>query len=278
MLGFEYGHSIADPNALAIWEAQFGDFANGAQVIIDQFVCAGEAKWLRMSGLVMLLPHGFEGQGPEHSSARLERYLQLYADGNIQVVNCSTPASYFHVLRRQLRRSFRKPLIVMSPKSLLRHRRCVSTLDGMSGGARFHRVIGETDPAVAPERARRVVFCSGKVYYDLLAAREERGTRDVALVRLEQIAPFPSRSVMVELAKYRGVEVVWCQEEPENMGAWTFVAPLFEAVLGELDGAPPRARYAGRTAAASPATGFLVVHQREQRALIDAALDGEAGP
>ena len=277
VLGFEYGHSIADPNALAIWEAQFGDFANGAQVIIDQFVAAGEAKWLRMSGLVMLLPHGFEGQGPEHSSARLERYLQLYADGNIQVVNCSTPASYFHVLRRQLRRSFRKPLIVMSPKSLLRHKRCVSPLEEMSGGARFHRVIGETDPAIAPERARRVVFCSGKVYYDLLAAREERGIDDVALLRLEQIAPFPSRSLMVEIAKYGEAEVVWCQEEPENMGAWTFVAPRIEQVLTELDGATRRPRYVGRAAAASPATGFLVLHQREQRALIDDALGAEAG-
>ena len=278
VLGFEYGHSIADPNALAIWEAQFGDFANGAQVIIDQFVAAGETKWLRMSGLVMLLPHAFEGQGPEHSSARLERYLQLYADGNIQVVNCSTPASYFHVLRRQLRRSFRKPLIVMSPKSLLRHKRCVSRLEEMSGGNRFHRVIGETDPAITPERARRVVFCSGKLYYDLLAAREERGIDDVALLRLEQIAPFPSRSFMVEVAKYGGAEVVWCQEEPENMGAWTFVAPRIEQVLTELDGAARRPRYAGRAAAASPATGFLVVHQREQRALIDEALDLEAGP
>ena len=277
VLGFEYGHSIADPNALAIWEAQFGDFANGAQAIIDQFVIAGETKWLRMSGLVMLLPHGFEGQGPEHSSARLERYLQLYADGNIQVVNCSTPASYFHVLRRQLRRSFRKPLIVMSPKSLLRHRRCVSALDEMSGGTRFHRVIGEADPAIAPERVRRVVFCSGKVYYDLVAAREERGIDDVALLRLEQIAPFPSRSFMVEVAKCREAEVVWCQEEPENMGAWTFVAPRIEAVLADLDGASRRARYVGRAAAASPASGFLVVHQREQRALIDDALDGEAG-
>ncbi len=277
VLGFEYGHSIADPNALAIWEAQFGDFANGAQVIIDQFVTAGEAKWLRMSGLVMLLPHGFEGQGPEHSSARLERYLQLYADGNIQVANCSTPASYFHVLRRQLRRSFRKPLIVMSPKSLLRHKRCVSPLEEMSGGARFHRVIGETDPAIAPERARRVVFCCGKVYYDLLAAREERGIDDVALLRLEQIAPFPSRSLMVEIAKYGKAEVVWCQEEPENMGAWSFVAPRIEQVLTELDGAARRPRYVGRAAAASPATGFLVLHQREQRALIDDALGVEAG-
>ncbi len=277
VLGFEYGHSITDPNALAIWEAQFGDFANGAQVIIDQFVCAGETKWLRMSGLVMLLPHGFEGQGPEHSSARMERYLQLYADGNVQVVNCSTPASYFHALRRQLRRSFRKPLIVMSPKSLLRHRRCVSTLDEMSGGARFHRVIGEVDPAIVPDRVRRVVFCSGKVYYDLAAAREERGTRDVALLRLEQIAPFPSRSLMVEVAKYREAEVVWCQEEPENMGAWSFVAPRIEAVLSELGGEARQPRYVGRAPAASPATGFLVVHQREQRALIDAALDGEGG-
>ena len=278
VLGFEYGHSIADPNALAIWEAQFGDFANGAQVVIDQFVAAGETKWLRMSGLVMLLPHGFEGQGPEHSSARPERYLQLYADGNIQVVNCSTPASYFHVLRRQLRRSFRKPLIVMSPKSLLRHRRCVSALDEMSGGTRFHRVIGEADPEITPERVRRVVFCSGKVYYDLLAAREERGSGDVALLRLEQIAPFPARSFTVEIARYRDAEVVWCQEEPENMGAWSFVAPRIEAVLAELDGTVRRPRYAGRAAAASPATGFLVQHQREQRALIDEALGGEAAP
>ena len=277
VLGFEYGHSIADPNALAIWEAQFGDFANGAQVIIDQFVAAGEAKWLRMSGLVMLLPHGFEGQGPEHSSARLERYLQLYADGNIQVVNCSTPASYFHVLRRQLRRSFRKPLIAMSPKSLLRHKRCVSRLEEMSGGARFHRVIGEADPAITPERARRVVFCSGKVYYDLLAAREERGIDDVALLRLEQIAPFPSRSLMVEVAKHGEAEVVWCQEEPENMGAWSFVASRIEQVLTELDGAVRRPRYVGRAPTASPATGFLVAHQRQQRALIHEALDGEAG-
>ena len=278
VLGFEYGHSIADPNALAIWEAQFGDFANGAQVVIDQFVAAGETKWLRMSGLVMLLPHGFEGQGPEHSSARPERYLQLYADGNIQVVNCSTPASYFHVLRRQLRRNFRKPLIVMSPKSLLRHRRCVSALDEMSGGTRFHRVIGEADPEITPERTRRVVFCTGKVYYDLLAAREERGSGDVALVRLEQIAPFPARSLMVEIARYRDAEVVWCQEEPENMGAWSFVAPRIEAVLTELDGTVRRPRYAGRAPAASPATGFLVLHQREQRALIDEALGGEAAP
>ena len=281
ILGFEYGHSITDPDTLAIWEAQFGDFANGAQVIIDQFVSAGESKWLRMSGLVMLLPHGYEGQGPEHSSARLERYLQLYADGNVQVVNCSTPASYFHALRRQLHRNFRKPLIVMSPKSLLRHKRCVSTLEEMGGGARFHRVIGETDPAVGPERARRVVFCTGKVYYDLLTVREERGIDDVALVRLEQIAPFPKKSLTVEIARYRGAEVVWCQEEPRNMGAWTFVAPLIEEVLRDLDGGARRARYIGRAAAASPATGFLVVHQREQKALVDEALgtgDGEARP
>ncbi len=277
VLGFEYGHSIADPNTLAIWEAQFGDFANGAQVIIDQFVGAGESKWLRMSGLVMLLPHGFEGQGPEHSSARLERYLQLYADGNIQVVNCSTPASYFHALRRQLRRSFRKPLIVMSPKSLLRHKSCVSMLDEMSNGARFHRVIGEVVPEIAPERVRRVVFCTGKVYYDLKTAREQRGVEDVALVRLEQIAPFPNKSLMVEIAKYRDAEVVWCQEEPQNMGAWTFVAPRIEEVLGELGSAARRPRYVGRAAAASPATGFLVVHQREQRALVDEALDAGAG-
>jgi 2-oxoglutarate dehydrogenase E1 component len=272
VLGFEYGHSIADPNTLTIWEAQFGDFANGAQVIIDQFISSGETKWLRMSGLVMLLPHGFEGQGPEHSSARLERYLQLYADHNLQVVNCSTPASYFHVLRRQLRRNFRKPLIVMSPKSLLRHKRCVSTFDDMTNGTRFHRVIGETAPNIEPDRVRRIVLCSGKVYYDLLAAREEQGVNDVVIVRLEQLAPFPNKSLTVEAAKYRNAEVVWCQEEPRNMGAWTFVEPRIEDVLRDLKLPETRPRYVGRAEAASPATGFLAVHQREQRALVEEAL------
>ncbi len=270
VLGFEYGHSTADPNALAIWEAQFGDFANGAQVIIDQFISSAESKWLRMSGLVMLLPHGFEGQGPEHSSARLERYLQLYAESNMQVVNCTTPASYFHVLRRQMVRNFRKPLIVMSPKSLLRHKACVSTLDEMGGGARFHRVIGETDPEIAPEGVRRVVLCTGKVYYDLVAARRERGQRDVALIRLEQIAPFPSRSLTVEIAKYGDAEIVWCQEEPYNMGAWSFVAPRIEALL---EGGR-RPVYAGRDEAASPATGFVALHKGEQYALVEDALGG----
>ncbi len=273
MLGFEYGHSIADPHALAIWEAQFGDFANGAQVIIDQFVASGESKWLRMSGLVMLLPHGFEGQGPEHSSARLERYLQLYADNNIQVVNCSTPASFFHVLRRQMCRNFRKPLIVMSPKSLLRHKRCVSTLDDMAAGTRFHRVLGERGKLVERESVRRVVLCTGKVYYDLLEAREERKIDDIALIRVEQLAPFPNKSITVELARYPNAGVVWCQEEPRNMGAWSFVAPRIEDVLGDLALAAHEPRYVGRGEAASPATGFLSVHQREQHAIIDEALE-----
>ena len=272
VLGFEYGYSITDPDSLVLWEAQFGDFANGAQVVIDQFIAAGESKWLRMSGLVMLLPHGYEGQGPEHSSARLERYLQSSAEDNWQVVNCTTPANYFHVLRRQVRRNFRKPLIVMTPKSLLRHKLCVSTLAEMGPGTCFHRVLPETEKLVPDDKVRRVVLCSGKVYYDLLAGRAERGIKDVAIVRLEQLYPFPINSLGQELARYRNADVVWCQEEPWNMGAWAYVDRRIEDLLRDLDVTASRPGYAGRPESAAPATGLLKRHLEEQARLVDAAL------
>ena len=280
VLGFEYGYSLAEPHALVVWEAQFGDFANGAQVIIDQFISSGESKWLRMSGLVMLLPHGYEGQGPEHSSARLERYLQLCAEDNWQVVNCTTPANYFHVLRRQIRRNFRKPLMVMTPKSLLRHKRCVSTLADMGPDTSFHRVLRDiADDAgelAADEKIRRVVLCSGKVYYDLLEERENRGIKDVYLLRLEQLYPFPRKVLAAELARFVDAEIVWCQEEPRNMGAWFFVKSLIEDVAAESGLASPRLVYVGRAESASPATGSAKTHESEQKALIDAALTVKA--
>ncbi|MDP6474778.1 MAG: 2-oxoglutarate dehydrogenase E1 component [Alphaproteobacteria bacterium] len=272
VLGFEYGYSTAEPNTLVLWEAQFGDFANGAQTVIDQFIASGESKWLRMSGLVMLLPHGHEGQGPEHSSARMERYLQLAAEGNIQVVNCTTPASFFHVLRRQMRRGYRKPLIVMSPKSLLRHKLCRSALEDLAPGSHFQRVIGEAPGYASGDDIRRVVLTSGKVYYDLWQAREERGIADVALLRMEQIAPFAGRSVTVELAKYGRAEIVWCQEEPQNQGAWSYVAPRIDAVLEGLGDPARRIRYVGRPEAASPASGSYKAHVEEQDMLVGEAL------
>jgi len=274
VLGFEYGYSLADPNCLTIWEAQFGDFANGAQVYYDQFISSGESKWLRLCGLVNLLPHGFEGQGPEHSSARLERFLQLYAEDNMQVVCPSTPASYFHVLRRQLHREFRKPLIVMTPKSLLRHKACVSTLDELSLGSSFHRVLWEQPPSGADQLADRVVLCSGKVYYDLAQAREERGlTSKVALIRLEQLAPFPEQVLEPELRRYSPTaRYVWCQEEPRNMGAWFFTAPRIENLMEAVGIQQRRLIYAGRKPGASPATGSNAQHQREQAKLVEDAL------
>lgn len=275
VLGFEYGYSLVEPDALVIWEAQFGDFANGAQVIIDQFIASGESKWLRLSGLVMLLPHGFEGQGPEHSSARPERYLQLCAEDNMQVVNCTTPANYFHALRRQIRRNFRKPLIVFSPKSLLRHKMAVSTLAEFGPGARFHRVIAETGTLVEDARIRRVVFCCGKVYYDLVKARQERGLDDVAIVRVEQLYPWPRLRVAETIARYPAAQVIWCQEEPANMGAWTFVLPRLINILDELKREPVLPTYVGRRAAASPATGLLRTHDAEQRFLVEQALVGD---
>jgi 2-oxoglutarate dehydrogenase E1 component len=272
VVGFEYGYSLADPSTLVLWEAQFGDFANGAQVIVDQFLSAGEAKWLRMSGLVMLLPHGYEGQGPEHSSARLERYLQLCAEDNIQVCNLTSAANYFHVLRRQIRRNFRKPLVIFTPKSLLRAKEVTSRLDEMGAGTSFHRVIGEGDAIAADDQVRRVVLCSGKVYFDLVKARAASGDKRVALVRVEQLYPFPFNTLGKVLQRYRNAEIVWCQEEPQNMGAWNFVDRRIEEVLGGLDVAAKRPRFAGRAEAASPATGLFRRHVEEQTHLVAKAL------
>ena len=274
VLGFEYGYTLAEPGTLVLWEGQFGDFANTAQVIIDQFISSGESKWLRLSGLVMLLPHGFEGQGPEHSSARLERYLQLCAENNMQVVNLTTPANYFHALRRQTRRNFRKPLIVMSPKSLLRHKLVTSKLAEMGPDTKFRRIIPEIDRLGLDKNVRRVVLCSGKVYYDLLAARREAAIKDVAIVRVEQLYPWPRVSVSQQLSRYPNAEVVWCQEEPANMGAWTFAEPRLAYILqglGLKNAAYPL--YVGRKASASPATGTGKVHQVEQARLVEEALN-----
>jgi 2-oxoglutarate dehydrogenase E1 component len=272
VLGFDYGYSLADPHTLVLWEAQFGDFANGAQVIIDQFIASGETKWLRMSGLVLLLPHGYEGQGPEHSSARLERYLQLCAERNMRVCNLTTPANYFHALRRQLKANYRKPLVLMTPKSLLRHKLAVSSLADFGPGSGFRYVVPEID-AIAPEdKVKRVVLCSGKVFYDLLQERRDKGVQDVAIIRLEQLHPFPQASLAQALALYRNAEVVWCQEEPENMGGWTFVDRRIERVLKGLDIKAKRPEYVGREDAASPATGLAKVHQQQQEALVRAAL------
>ncbi len=266
VMGFEFGYSLDYPDALVMWEAQFGDFANGAQVIIDNFLTATEQKWSRRSGLVLLLPHGYEGQGPEHSSARLERYLQLCAEDNIQVASCTTPASFFHLLRRQCHQRARKPLVVMTPKSLLRHPLAVSRLEDLSDGA-FQRVLG--DPEITElSGVRRVVLCSGKVFYDLLEERRRRGERRVALARLEQLYPFPDREILDLLAGCpAGVEVIWCQEEPRNMGAWPMVDEWLSEALGGRT-----TRYVGRRAAASPATGSPSVHKREQANLVDQAL------
>lgn len=280
VMGFEYGYSQAEPNTLVFWEGQFGDFANGAQVIIDQFISSAESKWLRMSGLVLLLPHGHEGQGPEHSSARLERYLQMSAEDNWQVVNCTTPANYFHVLRRQMHRDFRKPLIVMTPKSLLRHKKCVSSLKDMGRGSSFHRVMWDHAQSEKEgylklkkdDEIKRVVLCTGKVYYDLLEEREARGLDDTYLMRVEQLYPFPKKVLGQEIARFPKAQIVWCQEEPQNMGAWTFVDRLIEDVLKDVDHVVTRPFYAGRPAAASPATGLLSRHNNEQADLVDKAL------
>lgn len=282
VLGFEYGYSLARPNALTLWEAQFGDFANGAQVVFDQFISSGERKWLRMSGLVCLLPHGYEGQGPEHSSARLERFLQLCAEDNMQVANVTTPANYFHILRRQLKRDFRKPLILMTPKSLLRHKRAVSTLAEMAGESAFHRLLWDDAEVIKDgpiklqkdNKIRRVVMCSGKVYYDLLEEREKRGIDDIYLLRVEQLYPFPAKALINELSRFRNAEMVWCQEEPKNMGAWSFIDPFLEWVLAHIDAKYQRVRYTGRPAAASPATGLMSKHLSQLAAFLEDALGG----
>ena len=265
VLGFEFGYTLDAPETLVLWEAQFGDFANGAQVIIDQFITSSETKWQRLSGLVMLLPHGYEGQGPEHSSAKLERYLNAVAEDNIQVANCTTPANFFHLLRRQVLRRVRKPLVVMTPKSLLRHPEAVSTLDELANGA-FRSVIG--DDVVDAGSVDRVVLCQGKVYYDLLAEREKRSAGNVALIRVELLAPFPVDAIRAELDKYPDAELVWCQEEPKNMGAW----PVFMHWFYEQLGADRIPQYVGREAAAAPATGSNKVHHAQQAKLLAEAL------
>jgi 2-oxoglutarate dehydrogenase E1 component len=280
VLGFEYGFSLADPNTMTLWEGQFGDFVNGAQVVIDQFISSGERKWLRMSGLTMLLPHGYEGQGPEHSSARLERFLQSCAEDNMQVVNCTTPANYFHALRRQMHREFRKPLIVMTPKSLLRHKKAVSNLADMADGSSFHRVMIDGAEAgcdvggvklQSDEKITRVIACSGKVYFDLIDARAKAGRDDIYIVRLEQFYPWPLKSVLAVLGRFKNAELVWCQEEPKNMGGWTFVDPWLELSLAKLDVKAKRARYVGRPASASTAAGMMSRHMKELETFLNEA-------
>eukprot|EP00339_Tiarina_fusa_P000381 CAMPEP_0117001238 /NCGR_PEP_ID=MMETSP0472-20121206/3302_1 /TAXON_ID=693140 ORGANISM="Tiarina fusus, Strain LIS" /NCGR_SAMPLE_ID=MMETSP0472 /ASSEMBLY_ACC=CAM_ASM_000603 /LENGTH=1020 /DNA_ID=CAMNT_0004701175 /DNA_START=166 /DNA_END=3228 /DNA_ORIENTATION=- len=289
VLGFELGYSLENPNALVIWEAQFGDFVNGAQIMIDQFISSGEDKWLRQSGLVMLLPHGYDGQGAEHSSCRVERFLQSVDEDphyvpdlsrdermqiqkcNWQVVNCTTPASYFHCLRRQVHRDFRKPLIVVAPKNLLRHKRCVSTLEDMGPGTTFKRVIGETDPLISdnPDQVKTLVFCTGQIYYELLAEREKQGVTDVALVRLEQIAPFAFDKVAKHAEIYKNAEVIWAQQEPKNMGAYAYVNPRIMTATREINGDEKRPRYVGRQVSAAPATGVSRVHQVEYQEILN---------
>jgi 2-oxoglutarate dehydrogenase E1 component len=268
VLGFEYGYASTSPDTLVIWEGQFGDFVNGAQVVIDQFISSGEAKWGRLCGLTLFLPHGYEGQGPEHSSARLERFLQLCAEHNMQVCVPSTPAQMFHMLRRQHVRNFRKPLVVMTPKSLLRHKMSVSSITELSTG-RFELIIPEIE-AIEPKKTRRVVFCSGKVYYDLLEAREVNGITDIAIIRVEQLYPFPIEQYAETIEQYGHVEeIVWCQEEPLNQGAWYQIKHRLQEPLGDHQ----QLYYAGRAGAAAPASGIFKVHLQQQQALVEAALD-----
>ncbi len=279
VLGYEYGYSLAEPNCLTLWEAQFGDFVNGAQIMIDQFISSGEKKWLRMSGLVMLLPHGYEGQGPEHSSARLERFLQACAEENWIVANVSTPANYFHILRRQMHRHFRKPLVIMTPKSLLRNKLAVSSLKDFTNGSSFHRILkddAETSSdfkLTEDSKIKKVVICSGKIYYELFMERNKRNLKDVYLLRLEQLYPFPSQSMIKELSRFENAKITWCQEEPRNQGGWFFVDPILEMILGHVGHNSGRADYAGRQSAASPATGLAKQHIEQQEKLIDQALE-----
>ena len=277
VLGFEFGYSLSEPETLVLWEAQFGDFSNGAQVVIDQFISSGESKWSRASGLVMLLPHGYEGQGPEHSSARLERFLQLCAQENLQVVNCTTPANYFHVLRRQMRRDFRKPLIVMTPKSLLRHKRCISYLEDFTKKTRFHRILEdhaylENSKLIklqTNKKIKKVIMCSGKIYFDLLEAREKSKNDEIVFIRVEQLYPFPVKHLGRELQKYKNAEFIWCQEEPMNMGAWNTVKYYIERTLEIVKINGEKVKYVGRNAAASPATGNLNKHLAEQKEILE---------
>ena len=279
VLGYEYGYSLAEPNALTLWEAQFGDFANGAQIMFDQFICSGESKWLRMSGLVMLLPHGMEGQGPEHSSARPERFLQMCAEDNWVIANVTTPANYFHILRRQLHRTYRKPLVLMTPKSLLRHKMAVSKTEDFVGASSFHRLLwddaqlGNSDTKLAADKSiKRVVLCSGKVYYDLLAERDERGIYDVYLLRVEQLYPVANKAMQEEFARFKNAEFIWCQEEPKNQGAWSFIEPHIEENLIKAGAKHTRPTFVGRKPGAAPATGLASTHKKEQAALVNDAL------
>jgi 2-oxoglutarate dehydrogenase E1 component len=275
VMGFEFGYSVADPLTLVMWEAQFGDFANGAQIMIDQFIASAESKWGQPSGLVLLLPHGYEGQGPEHSSARIERFLQLCAENNLQVANCTTPAQYFHLLRRQMygghdRRGMRKPLIVFTPKSILRNPRAVSTIEDLTNGG-FREILGDSN--VDASRVSRVLFCSGKIYYDLLAGREERSSENVAIFRIEQLYPFEQDQVVDILARFSPMaEVCWVQEEPRNMGPWRFVE---ECIRPIFDGTKRTLRYIGRAESASPSTGALKRHQQEQAEIVEEAFASE---
>jgi 2-oxoglutarate dehydrogenase E1 component len=267
VLGFEYGYAAAEPNTLTIWEAQFGDFANGAQVVIDQFIASGEVKWGRVNGLVMMLPHGYEGQGPEHSSARLERFMQLCADINMQVVQPTTASQIFHLLRRQMIRSFRKPLIIMTPKSLLRNKDATSPISEFTKGE-FHTVLGEQDANVDPQKVTRLIMCSGKVYYDLVKARETKKSKDTAIIRIEQLYPFPHKAFAAELKKYPNVvELVWTQDEPQNQGAWFFIQHNIHENMFEGQ----KLGYSGRPASASPACGYSHLHQDQQKSLVDGA-------
>ena len=281
VLGFEYGYSLVEPETLTVWEAQFGDFANGAQVVIDQFIASGERKWFRASGLVLLLPHGYEGQGPEHSSARLERFLQLCAQENLQVLNCTTPANYFHALRRQIHREFRKPLVIMTPKSLLRNKYCVSNIEDFGKNNSFHRVL--EDHALnkknklielkKPKKIRKVVICSGKIYFDLLDAREKAKVDDVVLIRIEQLYPFPVRSLASTIKPYvENAKFIWCQEEPKNMGAWFSVRDYIQWTLDNLE-VKKKIEFIGRNPSASPATGYAKRHAKQQKEIIDKILE-----
>ena len=281
VLGFEHGYALSEPTTLVIWEAQFGDFANGAQVIIDQFIASGERKWSRASGLVMLLPHGYEGQGPEHSSARLERFLQLCAQENIQVVNCTTPANYFHALRRQMHREFRKPLIIMTPKSLLRNKRCVSNIEDFTKKNTFHRVLTEQAEIKGynliklkkDNEIKKVVICSGKIYFDLLEAREKVKNDKVYLLRIEQLYPFPVKTLAKELKRFRkNAKFFWCQEEPQNMGAWNSARNYIDWVLNHIGAKKNEVNYIGRKPAASPATGYAKKHLARQKEIIEKVL------
>ena len=263
VLGFEFGYAYATPRSLTIWEAQFGDFGNGAQIIFDQFISSAETKWHRMNGLVVLLPHGYEGQGPEHSSARIERYLELCADNNLMIINCTLPANMFHALRRQVEQPFRKPLIVFTPKSLLRHPKCVSPLEDFLGGSRFREVLDDTK--VEPEKVRKVLFCSGKIYYELESFREEKGQDHVAIVRLEQLHPLPVKQLEAVIEQYPNCQAwCWVQEEPENMGAWCFMNRKFKFT-------PKPLQLVSRKESSSPAGGFAKIHQQNQQALIERA-------